>query len=311
MEKKDLIKQLEISKAIDNDINEYNSCDINSAYGKVRKRIKRSSNKRIIFLFLSRVAAILVLPFMLSTFALTYWYFNQDEKQLANATIHYYTVNSAPGTITELMLPDSSRVWLNSNSTLRYPAHFVAGERVVWLNGEGYFDVESDLDNPFYVSITEDIRIKAFGTKFNISSYQDDSMIETTLESGSVDIIISDNSFRLKNSHLASIDKKNNQISITETNMQAKTAWKDGYLIFRNTDIKEAVKKISRRYNVDITLHNPTQKAYKVRATFTNETVTQVLNFLKAAIPMEWEMSKIEQNKDETFERQSINLWLK
>ena len=79
-----------------------------------------------------------------------------------------------PGTITRLVLPDQSVVWLNAGSRLVYPSVFDEKERKVQLFGEGYFEVEADPEHPFCVSTSEGLRVIAYGTKFNVNAYDDE-----------------------------------------------------------------------------------------------------------------------------------------
>ncbi|MDR1880948.1 MAG: DUF4974 domain-containing protein [Tannerellaceae bacterium] len=301
-------EHLRTVKAIDDDIREYALYDVGAAYRKVEKRKKQVERRRLVTTFLYRAAAVLLIPLLMSTAVLSYLYVRQPAQ---NEAVTYFTVSSAPGTVTQLCLPDSSGVWLNAGSTLRYPSSFSAGEREVHLSGEGYFEVKSDLSNPFYVSVGETMRVKAYGTKFNVSSYNDDAAIETVLESGSVDVQINRQSIRLSPSEQASFDKENKKVAITRVRIDEKTSWREGRLIFRNATLEEVIKSLSRRYNVDIVLHRGTKKNYKFRASFSNETITQVLNYLKLAAPIEWSIAENQQRTDSTYDVQRINLWLK
>ena len=128
----------------------------------------------------------MLLPLIISTGVLSYLY----TRQLKQAdTVSYLEVLSAPGIVTQVLLPDSSKVWLNAGSSLRYPSRFTEKERNVQLSGEGYFEVQSDKEYPFYVSLDNGIKVKAHGTKFNINAYKEDRVVETTLEAGLVDVI--------------------------------------------------------------------------------------------------------------------------
>lgn len=94
-------------------------------------------------------------------------------------------------------------------------------------------------------------------------------------------------------------------------NLEEKTGWKDGRLVFRNTPLDVVLKKLSKRYNVDIVLHKTSNKEYKYRAAFTTETVEQILNYLKLTAPIEWTVKGLEQNNDATFARERIDVYQK
>lgn len=98
-----------------------------------------------------------------------------------------YTVSTAYGYTMEALLPDGSRVWLNANSTLRYPAQFGDGDRAVHLSGEAYFSVSADATHPFRVH-AHDITVTATGTQFNVNAYNISPCSSVTLVEGKVDV---------------------------------------------------------------------------------------------------------------------------
>jgi transmembrane sensor len=160
---------IRIAKAIDEDIREYKSFDVQAAYLKNRKKLGMIREKYTFTYYVLRIAAVLLLPLMISTGVLSYLYIRQL-KQID--TISYLEASSAPGIVTQILLPDSSRVWLNAGSTLRYPSRFSEKDRNVQLSGEGYFEVQSNREHPFYVSLYNGIRVMAHGTKFNVNAYE-------------------------------------------------------------------------------------------------------------------------------------------
>ena len=304
----DIKKTIRIAKAIENDIREYKSFDVQAAYQKNRKRLDTGRRKYLFTFYISRIAAILLLPLIISTGVLSYLY----TRQLKQAdTVSYLEVLSAPGIVTQVLLPDSSKVWLNAGSSLRYPSRFTEKERNVQLSGEGYFEVQSDKEYPFYVSLDNGIKVKAHGTKFNINAYKEDRVVETTLEAGLVDVISASRTIWLKPNEQVCYDKEDGHFTISVANIEEKTAWKEGKLVFRNATLEEVVKILSRRYNVDIVLHRENQKDYKFRATFSSESITQILDYLRMAAPISWSFADMKQQQDYTYPRQRIDVWLK
>ena len=300
---------IRIAKAIDEDIREYKSFDVQAAYLKNRKKLGMIREKYTFTYYVLWIAAVLLLPLMISTGVLSYLYIRQL-KQID--TISYLEASSAPGIVTQILLPDSSRVWLNAGSTLRYPSRFSEKDRNVQLSGEGYFEVQSNREHPFYVSLYNGIRVMAHGTKFNVNAYENDSIMETTLETGRVDVLSgSSRTVTLKPNELVTYNKKEKRFTIKTVNIEEKIAWKDGRLIFRNESLDGVLKQLSRRYNIDIVLHKESTKDYKFRATFSTEDITQILNYLRLAAPIEWAVTKPEQQKDMTYPRQRIDVWLK
>ncbi len=295
------------AKSIENDIQEYQSIDVTHAYQKLQEKMKRSARRGVFLKYFQRVASVLFIPLLLSVCVLAIYL----SYHLSSEEITYYTFKSAPGLVSQLELPDKSKVWLNSGSTLRYPSVFKENERKVYLSGEAYFDIEADKKNPFIVEMGNELKVKAYGTTFNINSYLEDSISETVLESGAVEMIIKNSFISLKPGEMATYDKADQRVSIKNISTDEKTAWRNGKLIFRNATIEEVTKVLSRRYNVDIILHPENATAYKFRASFSNETIDQILNYLKLAAPIEWSFSDINQKEDASYTRQQINLWLK
>lgn len=299
---------IKIAKALEEDIREFQSYDLDKAYLKVEAKIKKSNSRQNFRMHIYRAASILFIPLLISTIAFLYLYVNSSSDE----GITYYTVTSAPGIITRVELPDSSKVWLNACSSLRYPSRFTSNKREVHLSGESYFQVKSDRENPFYVTLSHGMQVMARGTSFNINSYDDDTFIKTVLESGVVDILVyNQNPVQLNPGQSAFFDKNSGRMNISSVNIEEKTAWRNGQLIFRNKTIDEVAKVLSRRYNVDIVLHKESTKEYRFRATFTNETITQILDYMKLAAPIEWSFAPAKQLPDSKYEKQKIEIWIK
>jgi transmembrane sensor len=146
-------------------------------------------------------------------------------------------------------LPDGSKVWLNSASTLRFPALFSGNTREVELNGEAYFDVAKNPNKPFKV-ITKDQIVEVLGTQFNINSYSDEETFKTTLIEGSVKIIYKDRVVLLSPGQQFQPSMKSSKV--IEADTEEVTAWKNGYFLFKDEDIQSIMRKVSRWYNVDV-----------------------------------------------------------
>lgn len=304
----DIETTVRIAKALQEDMAEYKSFDVQAAYRKNRKKIHRAERRHAFTFYFLRVAAILLLPLIISTGILSSLYIHQ-EKQVE--TISYLETVSAPGTVSRVLLPDSSSVWLNAGSSLRYPSRFTEKERNVRLRGEGYFEVESDKEHPFSVSLDNGIKVRARGTKFNINAYEEDALIETTLETGLVDIWADSLILSLKPHEQFAYNKNDKRFTVSRIHINEKTAWKEGKLVFRNATLEEVVKKLSRRYNIDIVLHRESRHNYKFRATFSTENITQILDYLRMAAPISWSFADVKQQPDYTYPRQRIDVWLR
>ena len=184
----------------------------------------------------------------------------RNSNNLSNNDLNKYNTISTPmGGKFKVILPDGSLVVLNAASTLKYPLHFDEKLRKVSFTGEAYFEIAKLVDKqkkriPFYVYSNNQI-VEVLGTHFNINSYDNEEYSKTTLLEGSVKII------NEKSTATAKILKPGQQAVIKRGDVQTKIliadeaqalAWKDGYFLFKNTNIKDVVNELERWYNVDI-----------------------------------------------------------
>lgn len=302
------IKDINRIKALAEDILEYQAVDVDKGYRKVAARIQKRETQRRFRQVFSWVAVFLLVPLSVTSFLFSYLYW-QQRGQLTETV--YNQVVSAPGTITQLQLPDQTTVWLNAGSTLRYPSLFRGEKREVQLSGEGYFEVESDREHPFYVNTPGGIQVMAYGTRFNVNAYEDEPTIEAVLEQGKIDVISRNQTVQLAANKQVIFDKSTQELTVSSVNLDEKTGWKEGRLVFRNTPLDVVLKKLAKRYNVDIVLHNNGKKAYTYRATFTTETVEQILDYLKLSGPIEWSVEESRQNEDNSFTKRRIDVYQK
>jgi transmembrane sensor len=151
----------------------------------------------------------------------------------------------------QVILPEGTKVWLNSASSLTYPATLgKQKDRIVQLNGEAYFEVAKDKLRPFIVN-TGQQEVKVFGTHFNINSYRDEPSLKTTLAEGAVRVsIIGGSSKFLKPGQQATF--KNGALTVGNANIEEALAWKNGYFRFNDEGIESIMRKLSRWYNIDV-----------------------------------------------------------
>jgi transmembrane sensor len=160
------------------------------------------------------------------------------------------------GKKSQLTLEDGTKVWLNAGSRMAFPTKFRGNKREVFLEGEGYFEVAHNQKLPFYVN-TNEIAIKVLGTRFNISAYESDKLIETVLIEGSVAInersalsFIKSGSI-LMPKQKASYDRNDHSIVVKEeSNVDDAIAWTEGWFKFNRQSINDVLNKLQRYYNV-------------------------------------------------------------
>jgi transmembrane sensor len=278
------------------------------ALQKVLERIPKVYPKRKFWYYWQKIAAIIILPLAVGTLLLIHFgslktnYFNDD--------VHNETY-AAFGTRSSLRLADSSLVWLNSGSSLRYPIKFNNKTRQVFLKGEAYFEVKSDPSRPFIVK-TETIQVRATGTKFNVKEYDSNPVTEVTLVSGKVYVNELDDT---RNSHLISELKPDQHLeynratkakSVTSSDAFRYIAWIEGKLIFRNEPLRKVLDNISLFFNTDIELQGKELQNYRYRATFQDESLEDILKLLKLSAPIDFIEVKREPLPDGSFPKKKV-----
>ncbi len=161
----------------------------------------------------------------------------------------------------ELILPDGTHVWINSDSKLSFPVHFTSEKREVLLSGEAYFDVAKMKDCPFIVK-TQNLAIKVLGTEFNVQAYPDAKITETTLCRGSVNVSDGKSDITLQPSQQAVYIKANKNLSARKVDVRLYTTWRNGIFMFENKPLEEIMTTLSRWYNINVFYANPVVKTY-------------------------------------------------
>jgi len=191
-----------------------------------------------------------------------------------------------------LVLADGTKVWLNSETTLRFPVQFESDVRRVELTGEAYFEVSRNDNVPFIVS-SGDQQVKVLGTQFNISSYPDNQSILTTLVEGSVEVSLEGNPAEktmLKPSEQSYLSRNESQILKRNVDVAQYVAWKDGRFVFQDQMLEDIMKTLSKWYDVQVVFANENDK--NLRFTGNLERYTDFNNILR----------KIERTNEVKFE---------
>lgn len=152
----------------------------------------------------------------------------------------------------KVVLEDSTEVWLNSESTLRYPEVFSPGERRVQVTGEAYFVVKHDSSRPFYVETPEQT-IRVYGTSFNVRAYADDPIVYTTLEEGSISLTRRDfhsGEVMLSPGHQAMLDRNNPKVEMKVVDPSVITGWRNGRFVFEEQPFASIMRDLSRWYDI-------------------------------------------------------------
>ncbi|GET28024.1 FecR family protein [Prolixibacter sp. SD074] len=172
------------------------------------------------------------------------------------------------GSHSRIRLSDGTIVWLNAGSRLVYPSRFAKKTREVYLIGEAFFHVHKDPEQPFIVK-TGMQEIKVLGTKFNVSAYPEDNVIQTVLAEGSVSLHANGSGLfasdvKLKPNQKASFDKSTKETKIVTVVAGNYTSWTEGLLSFQNTDLSRVIKKLERYYNICFKYDDPLKSTIEI-----------------------------------------------
>jgi len=281
-----------------------------------RLNLPETKQKRKIYPFLQIAAGILLVAGLAFVIG-----FNSNRKE---EKISFFELTTPKGSHTQLTLIDGTKIWLNAESKIRYPNKFEGKTRTIYLEGEAYFDVQTDSLKPFVVQ-TSAIKVKAFGTSFNVKAYPNEGSIETTLIKGSV--TVEDNKanssfssvkllpnqrvtfvkttgklllneqeksiLKKKVPELKLAERKEENIIVTErVKTEIYTSWIDNQLLFDNETFESIAFKLERRYGATIIFHDEKMKAYKFSGNFPEISIERALKALQFASPFEYKIKQ-------------------
>lgn len=279
---------------------------INSNQSKERKELKRRSTVIEMVNWVTRVAAILLLPVSIFLFY-TLSEKVQLSQEFAEISVDSMEIEAPFGSRTFFQLSDGTTVHLNYGSKLKYPIVFLGETREVSLTGEGFFDVAHNPDKPFIVK-TGNLNIKALGTGFNVFAYPQEKFIETTLVHGKVnleDVISNRTLIEMIPGQHTIYNKSNGTTLTTMGKIDKYIAWKDGKIIFEDTPITEVADRLSKMFNVDILVSNNI-KDFNYTVTINDEPLFQILDLMTMAAPVKYTVMPRVKKSDGTYSRQKI-----
>lgn len=280
---------------------------INTDLHSGKPAIGKRPLKNRILQYITQAAAILLLP-VLSL--LLYSKLSDRDQYIANS--HELEVEAPAGYRMNIEFGDGTKVWLNHGSKLRYPYRFDRNCRKVFLTGEAYFMVAHNENVPFIVG-TDNLDIKATGTEFNVSAYPEDNIVKTTLVKGQVGVYEKGSSILVKTlqpGECIKYDSQMNNYTSESDDIIKYIAWKDGLLIFKNDSIPEIAKKLERWYNVDVKIINENVREFTFTGTFSEESLSQVLELMSLASPVNYWLTPKVRYPDGSFSRQTVMIGL-
>lgn len=202
------------------------------------------------------------------------------------------TINAPQGVRVEVFLPDGSRVWLNSGSTLTYNSKFDNNTRKLKFEGEAFFNISHNPSRPLIVE-TSDANIEVLGTRFNVISKPKQQKWEATLVSGSIKVSPSGKKkatgqISLSNGQKAIWSSSKQRFVVEQANTSDITRWVKNHLVFENETFSELAKQLENTFGVDIIIPSAIANSYRFTATFTDESIYEIFNLLKITAPFDF-----------------------
>lgn len=230
------------------------------AYNRFLYRVKESSQSEAVvprnrFFFTKRfiqIAASVAIIIVLGSIYFLKFLSSPNPKD------EFYSITVPYGSKSKVTLSDSTKVWLNSGTTIEYS--YIAKDKIrkLVLNGEAYFEVAKMKGVPFIVE-TDKLDVRVLGTKFNVTSYHEDTQINVTLLEGSIALKMDNNKEKevlLVPNKSATFDKSSSQLEIKDVDGSLSTQWSEGVIIFDNEKLAQIARRLEREYNVKIDLTN-------------------------------------------------------
>lgn len=277
--------------------------DMEKALASVSRKMSKAPSHITWFTWVQRVAAILFIPLLIA-FAI------QNFTPSPTEVAQMIEVKTNPGMTTTVDLPDGTKVYLNSESSLTYPSFFSKDKRDVKLTGEAFFEVQKDPEHRFIVSGPHHTQIEVLGTSFNVEAFERDSFVSTTLVEGKVRFAYQKNrqpaTVDMKPGQKLMYDTTSSQVKLIQTSGETETAWKDGKIIFQATPLPEALRMLEKRFNVTFVLSNNRLRGEAFNGSFTNQRLERILEIFKISSNIKW---RYLDTGDTTNERTRIEIY--
>lgn len=249
-----------------------NSQKVEDALRLVNKQIDRQSQSYL-FKKVLKYAAVVIILISLSLFGRKYI---ESESYIS-------IVVREGDNVKKLTLDDGTLVWLNNGATLRVPKSFSSENRKVSIEGEVYFDVRKNMENPFWVH-TPEMNVKVLGTSFSVNSRNNGQIVETILTSG--EVILQDRDFdtimEMSPGEKVTFDALSDEYHVETIDVNVSTAWHLNQLTFESITLREIVNKIAILYDVNVNLESKTLADKKFRCVINrDESLVEVLDILQ------------------------------
>ncbi|MFD2554796.1 FecR family protein [Sphingobacterium tabacisoli] len=209
------------------------------------------------------------------------YYIQGKQIEFSNQRASMHTLTTPKGYDCKFTLSDGTIVWLNAESSIRFPLVFGTSNREVELEGEAYFDVFHDAGHPFIVK-SKNQSIKVLGTQFNVRAYPREQTVKTTLIEGSVDVLTGKEQARLSPGQQLTLYE--DKLSVSEKfDMESVIAWKHGYFRF-NGNLEEIMTDLARWYDLDLDYRVPANYEIDLEAALSkSKTIQEMMELIQSA----------------------------
>lgn len=255
----------------------------------LKENVQKTKNKKHLFL-LSQSLKYIAAVFLGVILSFSVFYLMEKESGLVPSK---YKLVTDRGEKSFLQLPDGSKIWMNSCSTLEYDVDYGTANRNIYLDGEAYFEVAKNQQVPFIVKTQGGIDVKALGTAFNVSAYREDAKLVTTLFNGKVAVqpTLTKQQILLDPNQVAIYYKEKNRIEVIPYDHKMYARWREGYLSFDMMRLEDIAKLLERNYNVSFKFDNQQIKKLKFSGSFrNNEDLSELLKVIKINTNIEYEI---------------------
>lgn len=281
-----------------NTLHTLKSIDTEKALKKINNKIGKSKRNNY-WIWIQRIAAMFTLPLAITLYLIL----SNGEKEQKSDIVQMIEVKTSARTTTSVVLPDSTVVFLNSGSTLRYPSSFPKNTRPVELKGEAYFEVTKDSQRNFTIAIPHQSQIEVYGTSFNVEAYEKDNRITTTLVNGKIGFRYKDanginRKVKMEPGHKLVYNYTTNNLKLQTTTCETETAWRQSKIIFDNTPIEDAFRILGKRFNVTFIIKNIRLKSYAFTGSFTNQPLEYVMEHFRRSSNIKYRYININSNED-------------
>ena len=254
-----------------------------------RKIHNRHNKGRKLIYSIIPYAAIFILLIAFSFFAYYLGYHNSGRQNGS-----YTTISCAAGDKSSVLLPDSTKVCLNSGSKLVFKNNFGNRKREVHLMGEAFFEVKQNKKNPFVVN-ANDIEVEVLGTRFNVKAYPEDAKITSTLLEGGLYVSSDSQSASLSPGQKVIFNKNTRKMDlIVLEDTDPDTEWKDGRLIFRNQSLADLEHMLERWFDVDIEFADELVKTRRFTGILERESILEAVSYFGKSDYVEYRIDRNE-----------------